>query len=107
MKKFIRLTVNGATYELAIAPWRTLNELLRDELHLTGTKKGCDDGDCGACTVMLDGVSVVSCLTLAMEADGGEVITVEGLAESGETLHPIQEAARVLREGGAFAGGGA
>ena len=92
MKQILRLTVNGARYELAVPAWRTLNELLRDDLHLTGTKKGCGDGDCGACTVLLDGEAVVSCLTLALEADGCEVRTVEGLAESGEVLHPIQQA---------------
>lgn len=92
MKQLLKLTVNGTPYELAVAPWRTLNDLLREDLRLTGTKKGCGDGDCGACTVLLDGVSVASCLTLALEADGAEVLTVEGLAPSRENLHPIQEA---------------
>ena len=84
--------MNGTPYQVAVPPWRTLNDLLREELHLTGTKKGCGDGDCGACTVLLDGVSVVSCLTLAVDVDGSEVVTVEGLAETREKLHPIQEA---------------
>lgn len=91
MKQVIRLRVNGSPYELAVAPWRTLNELLREDLRLTGTKKGCGDGDCGACTVIVDGLSVVSCLTLALEVDGAEVLTVEGLADSAERLHPIQQ----------------
>jgi carbon-monoxide dehydrogenase small subunit len=88
----MRLTVNGSPYEVAVPPWRTLNDLLREDLRLTGTKKGCGDGDCGACTVLMDGVSIVSCLTLALEADGTEILTIEGLAESREKLHPIQEA---------------
>lgn len=92
MKQLLRLTVNGAPYEVAVHPWRTLNDLLREDLRLTGTKKGCGDGDCGACTVILNGVSVVSCLTLALEAEGGEVLTIEGLARDRELLHPIQQA---------------
>ncbi len=92
MKQEISLKVNGDTYNLFIDPWRTLNEVLREDLNLTGTKLGCGSGDCGACTVMLDGKSVSSCLTLAVEADGKEILTVEGLAPSGEELHPIQEA---------------
>lgn len=92
MKQLMRLTVNGTPYEVAVPPWRTLNDLLREDLRLTGTKKGCGDGDCGACTVLLDGVSVASCLTLALEADGADVLTVEGLAAGRESLHPIQEA---------------
>lgn len=92
MKHEIILTVNGDTYSLAVEPWRTLNEVLRDELNLTGTKLGCGSGDCGACTVMVDGKSVSSCLTLAVEMDGRSILTVEGLAPSGEQLHPIQEA---------------
>jgi len=92
MKHEIRLTVNGDTYCLAVEPWRTLNEVLREDLNLTGTKLGCGSGDCGACTVMVDGKSVSSCLTLAVEMDGRKILTVEGLAPSGEDLHPIQEA---------------
>ncbi len=92
MKHSITLNVNGDTYNLAVDPWRTLNEVLREDLNLTGTKFGCGSGDCGACTVMLDGRAVSSCLTLAVEADGKEILTVEGLAPSGEKLHPIQEA---------------
>lgn len=88
----IELHVNGDAHRLAVEPWRTLNEVLRDELNLTGTKLGCGTGDCGACTVLMDGRSVSSCLTLAVEADGKEITTVEGLAPSGEALHPIQKA---------------
>ncbi len=92
MKHDICLTVNGDTYALTVEPWRTLNEVLREDLNLTGTKMGCGSGDCGACTVLVDGKSVSSCLTLAVEMNGKEILTVEGLAPSGETLHPIQEA---------------
>ncbi|MBN2577105.1 MAG: (2Fe-2S)-binding protein [Deltaproteobacteria bacterium] len=92
MPHVIRLQVNGDRYEVAIEPWRTLNEVLREDLGLTGTKHGCGQGDCGACTVLLDGRSVLSCLTLAVSADGGDVRTVEGLAQGRERLHPIQEA---------------
>ena len=92
MKKQITLKVNGDTYTLAVEPWKTLNEVLRENLNLTGTKLGCGSGDCGACTVMVDGRTVSSCLTLAVEAEGKEILTVEGLAKSGEKLHPIQDA---------------
>jgi len=92
MKHDITLSVNGDIYRIAVDPWRTLNEVLREDLNLTGTKLGCGSGDCGACTVLLDGNSVSSCLTLAVEADGREITTVEGLAPSGDRLHPIQEA---------------
>lgn len=92
MKRQIRFSVNGDEYSLAVAPWRTLNELLREDLNLTGTKFGCGTGDCGACTVMVDGRTVSSCLTLAVSVDGCAVKTVEGLAPSGEDLHPIQKA---------------
>ncbi len=92
MKHSISLKVNGDTYHLAVDPWKTLNEVLREELNLTGTKLGCGTGDCGACTVLVDGRSVSSCLTLAVEMDGKEITTVEGLAPSGERLHPIQKA---------------
>ena len=87
----VRLTVNGAGVELVIAPWTTLLDALRDRLNLTGTKKGCDHGQCGACTVLLDGRRINSCLTLAVMKEGAEVTTVEGLASNGE-LHPLQQA---------------
>lgn len=97
MKHQINLTVNGDTYTLSVEPWQTLNEVLREDLNLTGTKLGCGTGDCGACTVMVDGRTVSSCLTLAVSMDGKSIQTVEGLAPSGEALHPIQEA--FIREG--------
>jgi carbon-monoxide dehydrogenase small subunit len=92
MKRSIRVRINGDGYDLAVDPWKTLNEVLREDLNLTGTKLGCGSGDCGACTVLVDGRSVSSCLTLAVEMDGREITTVEGIAPSGERLHPIQEA---------------
>lgn len=91
MKQVITLKVNGDSYSLAVEPYKSLNEVLREDLNLTGTKLGCGDGDCGACTVLVNGRSVSSCLTLAVSVDGKEITTVEGLA-SGEDLHPIQEA---------------
>ncbi len=91
MKQLIKLKVNGDEYEIAVAPWKTLNEVLRKELNLTGTKLGCGTGDCGACTVLVDGKAVNSCLTLAVEVQGKEITTIEGLAESEDKLHPIQE----------------
>jgi len=91
MKQMISLQVNGDTYELAVNPWRTLNEVLREDIKLTGTKLGCGTGDCGACTVLIDGKSVSSCLTLAVEVQGLEIITIEGMAPDAEKLHPIQE----------------
>jgi carbon-monoxide dehydrogenase small subunit len=83
--------VNGEHYEVAVKPNRTLLEVLREDLGLTGTKVGCNQGDCGSCTVLLDGKAVCSCLTLAVEAQGKEIITIEGLASNGQ-LHPIQQA---------------
>jgi len=91
MKRLITLNVNGETVEAAVEPNRTLIQFLREDLGLTGTKHGCGLGDCGACTVILDGKPVNSCLMLAIQANGGEVITIEGLAENGK-LHPIQQA---------------
>jgi carbon-monoxide dehydrogenase small subunit len=87
----IKITVNGEIHELTIKPWRTLLEVIREELKLTGTKEGCGLGECGACTVIMDGKTVNSCLVLASEADGKEILTIEGLAD-GDKLHPIQEA---------------
>lgn len=84
MKKIISLTVNGIKHEVAIEPRRTLLELLREDLDLIGTKKGCGIGDCGACTVLVEGVATLSCLTLAIQMDGRSVETVEGLAEDGK-----------------------
>jgi xanthine dehydrogenase YagT iron-sulfur-binding subunit len=90
-KSVITLRVNGVEKQVEIAPWVTLLDLLREHLNLTGTKKGCDQGQCGACTVLVDGVRVNACLTLAIMKDGAEVTTIEGLAR-GEALHPVQEA---------------
>jgi xanthine dehydrogenase YagT iron-sulfur-binding subunit len=87
----ITLRLNGADVKLDVAPWTTLLDALRENLHLTGTKKGCDHGQCGACTVLVDGKRIVSCLTLAVMKDGASVTTIEGLS-SGETLHPVQQA---------------
>jgi xanthine dehydrogenase YagT iron-sulfur-binding subunit len=87
----IRLTVNGNRMELTVAPWTTLLDALRDHLDLTGTKKGCDHGQCGACTVLVDGRRINSCLTLAVMQQGAEIVTIEGLARDGE-LHPLQQA---------------
>ncbi len=91
MKHNIRIVVNGDEYCLAVDPWKTLNEVIREDLNLTGTKLGCGTGDCGACAVIVDGKAVSSCLTLAVSVDGKSIKTVEGLAPSGEELHPIQE----------------
>src|SRR5690349_12083672 len=87
----VTLKINGVERQLDIAPWTTLLDALREYLDLTGTKKGCDHGQCGACTVLADGVRINSCLTLAVMKDGGEITTVEGLAQ-GEVLHPLQQA---------------
>jgi carbon-monoxide dehydrogenase small subunit len=91
MRKIIHLTVNDQDYEIAVAPNRTLTEALREDLNFTGVKKGCGIGDCGACTVLMDGVPVFSCLVLAVEADGHKILTIEGLSQ-GLQLHPIQKA---------------
>jgi aerobic carbon-monoxide dehydrogenase small subunit len=91
MKTIIQLTVNGQQVEAAVDPNHTLIQFLREDLGLTGTKHGCGLGDCGACTVILDGKPVNSCLVLAVQAKGREVLTIEGLAGNGH-LHPIQQA---------------
>lgn len=91
MKQLISLTVNGETREVAIEPRQALLQVLREELHLTGTKEGCSEGECGACTVILDGQTVDSCLIFGLEADSREIITIEGLA-NGDQLHPVQQA---------------
>ena len=92
MKHTIQLNVNGRANEIEVDPWRTLLEVLRDQLNLTGTKQSCAEGHCGACTVLVNGEAVNACLMLALEADGSDVMTIEGLAEGGGKLHPIQEA---------------
>ena len=90
-KQIISLAINGEEYEVAVTPNRTLLEVLREDLSLTGAKEGCDDGLCGSCTVLLDGKPVRSCLLLAVEAQGYRITTIEGLAQQGE-LHPLQQA---------------
>jgi aerobic-type carbon monoxide dehydrogenase small subunit (CoxS/CutS family) len=87
----VRLSVNGVTHRLFVEPRRTLLDVLREDLELTGTNVGCEHGSCGACTVLLDGQSVRACLLLAVQANGHEVMTVEGLAQGGR-MHPLQEA---------------
>ncbi|MEX6676755.1 (2Fe-2S)-binding protein [Pseudomonas sp. W2Oct36] len=87
----IALTLNGQTRQVDVQPWTTLLDLLREQLDLVGTKKGCDHGQCGACTVLRDGKRINACLTLAIMCDGAELTTIEGLAE-GDTLHPMQQA---------------
>ena len=87
----VTLRVNGVERRLSLRPWTTLLDALRDCLDLTGTKKGCDHGQCGACTVLIDGRRVVSCLTLAIMKQGAEITTIEGLATNG-ALHPLQQA---------------
>lgn len=91
MKQLMTFYVNSVPYELAIDTSMTLLDMLREELGLTGAKKGCDDGDCGACTVLVDGKAVASCTTLAAEVQNKEIITIEGLAKNGN-LHPLQRA---------------
>jgi xanthine dehydrogenase YagT iron-sulfur-binding subunit len=90
-KMTVTLHVNGVQRKLSVAPWTTLLDALRLYLDLTGTKKGCDHGQCGACTVLVDGRRINSCMTLAVMKDGAQVTTIEGLAQ-GNTLHPLQQA---------------
>jgi xanthine dehydrogenase YagT iron-sulfur-binding subunit len=90
-KSLITLTVNGARKQMEVAPWTTLLDALREHLDLTGTKKGCDHGQCGACTVLVDGKRINSCMTLAVMKDDAEILTIEGLAEA-EALLPLQQA---------------
>ena len=91
MKQHIELSINGDMYYVLVSPNQTLLEVLRDNLGLTGTKRGCDLGACGACTVLLNGEARLSCLMLATDAEGKNILTIEGLAEDGE-LHPLQSA---------------
>jgi xanthine dehydrogenase YagT iron-sulfur-binding subunit len=87
----ISLTINGTLKDIKVPAWTTLLDLLRERLDLTGTKKGCDHGQCGACTVLVNGRRINSCLTLAVMQDGAEITTIEGLSR-GDSLHPLQEA---------------
>ncbi len=91
MKQMIQLHVNDMIYEIAAEPNAVLADVLREELHLTGVKKGCDDGDCGACSVLCDGKVIPSCTTLACEVEGKKIITIEGVKQ-GNSLHPVQQA---------------
>ena len=91
VKQSLELTVNGQLNNLEVEPQRTLLEVLRDDLGMTGTKRGCDDASCGACTVLLNGKAVLSCNILALEAQGKDILTVEGLAKDGQ-IHPLQKA---------------
>jgi len=91
MKQLIKLMVNGESYEVAVEFKRLLLDVLRDDLGLTGTKEACDFGNCGSCTVLIDGKPVLSCLTLAIEARGKDIMTVEGMAKNGQ-LHALQQA---------------
>jgi aerobic carbon-monoxide dehydrogenase small subunit len=97
MKKQITLRVNGQTYKIAVEPRQTLIDIIRDELGLTGTKEGCGAGSCGSCTVLVDGKTVSSCLVLAVEMEGKDIVTIEGLSMDGK-LHPLQQA--FIEEGG-------
>lgn len=91
MKQMVQLRVNGETHDVWVEPRHTLLKVLREDLGLTGTKKGCDVGDCGTCTVLMDGKPINSCLALAVEVNGQEITTIEGLERDGK-LHPLQEA---------------
>lgn len=91
MEHKISLTINNVLHHISVRPWVTLLDLLREKLRMTGTKKGCDHGQCGACTVIVDGRRVNSCLTLAVMKDGAKITTIEGVG-SEEELHPLQKA---------------
>lgn len=101
MKRLITLSVNGKSYDVAIEPRQSLLQVLREALHLTGTKEGCSEGECGACTVILDGKTVDSCLIFGLEVEGCEITTIEGLS-SDAGLHPVQQA--FIEHGGAQCG---
>jgi len=92
MKKYkLRLNINDIDYTLKVGAGETLLDIIRDQLNLTGTKKGCDSGACGSCTILMDGMAVKSCLVLALQAEGRKILTIEGLAQDG-VLHPLQNA---------------
>jgi carbon-monoxide dehydrogenase small subunit len=102
MKRMVEVTINGECQALALEPYLSLLDVLRNEVGLTGTKKGCDVGDCGACTVLLDGKPVNSCLVLGVEVGGCDVVTIEGLQPDPDRLHPLQES--FMQHGGAQCG---
>jgi carbon-monoxide dehydrogenase small subunit len=102
VKRIVEVTINGERHELAVEPYRSLLDVLRNDVGLTGTKKGCDVGDCGACTVLLDGKPVNSCLVLGVEVGGCDIVTIEGLQRGPEHLHPLQDA--FMRHGAAQCG---
>lgn len=91
MKKILKVTINGQFYEMPVAPNKTLLEFLREDLGFTGTKRGCDQGECGSCTVLIDGSPVSSCLVLAVDVQDKDILTIEGLDKDGR-LHPLQQA---------------
>jgi len=91
MKRVIELTINGSAYDVVISPQDLLIDVLRQKLDLTGTKKGCGQGDCGTCTVLIDGRRALACLTLAIACEGRRILTIEGMEKNG-VLHPIQQA---------------
>jgi aerobic carbon-monoxide dehydrogenase small subunit len=102
MKHVVAVTINGEAHELSVEPYRSLLDALRNEAGLTGSKKGCDVGDCGACTIILDGKPVNSCLVLAAEVDGSTIVTIEGVQSAADQLHPLQE--NFMKHGGAQCG---
>jgi carbon-monoxide dehydrogenase small subunit len=102
MTQMVSVTINGEKRELVIETYRSLLDVLRNEAGLTGTKKGCDVGDCGACTIILNGKPVNSCLVLGIEAEGSEIVTIEGIQPAPDRLHPLQE--NFMRYGGAQCG---
>ena len=91
MKQLLKLRVNGEDYEIFTEPWNTLVKVLRNDLGLTGTKESCNTGNCGVCTVLIDGKAVKSCMILALQAEGKDILTIEGLSKNGQ-LHPLQQA---------------
>ncbi len=102
MRQLLKVTINRELYELAVEPYRSLLDVLRNEAGLTGTKKGCDVGDCGACTVIIDGKPVNSCLVLAVEVKDCDIVTIEGIQSTPDSLHPLQE--NMMKYGGSQCG---